>query len=134
MGAAFHASPLVARVSLEQADGFMDVHRPDGEPIRVSFREATRHPEVAAGIVQLCVEAVDGNFYQAVTNYAHGFGLGATCYLGSESVVIEIYEPPTLTPLVNASGGSPRSSASRYPMSPVTRPLARLPRLRAPIG
>jgi hypothetical protein len=120
---------------LEQPDGFMNVDRPDGERIRLRFRgEAARHPDVAAGLVQLLLEAADGNVYEAVTAYANGFGFGATYYLGAEWVIIEIYSPPTLNPLVNASGGSPRSSASRLPSIAVTGPLARLRRLRAPTG
>lgn len=120
---------------LEQPDGFMDVDRPDAERIRVRFRgEAARHPDVAAGLVDLLLKAVDANIYESVTNYASAFGLGATYYLGSEWVSIEIFEPVTLTPLVNTSGGSPRSSASRHPGVPVARPLARLLQLRAPAG
>jgi hypothetical protein len=118
---------------LEQPDGQMDVDRADGERLRLRFRgEAARHPDVAAGLAQLLLNAPDGNVYEAVTAYASRFGLGASYYLGSEWVIIEIYEPPTLNPLVNASGGSPRSSASRQPSGPMTRPLARLRRLRAP--
>jgi hypothetical protein len=123
----------MARMSVEQTDGFTDVDRPDGERLRLRFLgEAARHPDVAAGLVQLLLEATDGNFYEAVTAYARRFALGATYYLGKESVIIEIMEPPTLKPLVNASGGSPRSSASRHPSVPVTRPLDRLHRFRAP--
>jgi hypothetical protein len=125
----------MARMSVEPTDSVVDVDRPDGERIRVRFRgEAARHPDVAAGLVQLLLEAADGNIYEAVTLYASGFGLGATYYLGAESVIIEINEPPTLKPLVNASGGSPQSSASRHPSIPETRSLARLRRLRAPIA
>ena len=122
-------------MTLEQADDFMDVDRPDGERIRLRFRgEAARHPQVTAGLVELLLQAADGNFYEAVTNYASGFRLGATYYLGTEWVSIEIYEPLTLHPLVNASGGSPRSSTSPHPRIPVTRLLARLLQPRAPIG
>jgi hypothetical protein len=125
----------VARKNVEQTDGFMDVDRPNGERIRVRFRgEAARHANVTTGLVQLLLEAADGNVYEAVTSYASGFGLSAAYYLGTESVIIEINEPPTLKPLVNASGGSPRSSTSPHPSIPVTRPLARLRRLRAPIA
>jgi hypothetical protein len=120
---------------LEPAETFIDVDRPDGERLRVKFRgETARKPEVAAGLIQLVGEAADGNVYEAVTAYASGYGLGATYYLGTEWVIIEIYDPPSLTPLVNASGGSPRSSASRYPGNSVARPLARFFRLRAPSG
>lgn len=126
---------LVARMNLEQTEGFTDVQRPDGERIRLRFRgEAARQPDVAAGLVQLVLEAVDGNVYEAVSAYAGGFGLEATFYLGTESVIVELDEPPTLKPLVNASGGSPRSSANRHSRTPVTRPPVRLPRLRAPSG
>jgi hypothetical protein len=120
---------------MEQTEDVMDVDRPDGERIRLKFRgEAARRPEVAAGLVRLLLEAVDGNVYEAVTAYANGFDLAATYFLGTEWVIIEIYERMTLSPLVNASGGSPRSSASRQRIVPVTRPLARLLRLRAPLG
>lgn len=122
-------------MSTEQTDGFTDVDRPDGERIRVRFRgEAALRPGVAAGLVQLILDAADGNAYEAVTSYATGFGLGATYYLGTDSVIIEIYELPTLKPLVNASGGSPRSSASRHPGVPAAGPLVRSRRLRAPSG
>jgi hypothetical protein len=121
-------------MNVEQTDGFTDVDRPDGERLRVRFRgEAARHQVVTAGLVQLLLEAPDGNIYEAVTSYADGVGLGVTYYLGTQSVIIEFYEPPTLKPLVNASGGSPRSSASRHPSIPVTRPLDRLRRLRSPV-
>jgi hypothetical protein len=125
-----------ARVALENVDEtetFTDVDRPDGERVRVRFRgDAARNPEVAAGLVQLLVEGADRNFYAAVTTYATGLGLGAAYYLGSDSVIIEINEPVTLKPLVNASGGSPRSRASRHPSIPPTRPLDRLRGLLAP--
>ena len=122
-------------MNVEQTDGFTDVDRPGGERIRVRFGgEAARSPGVAAGLVQLLLDAADGDIYEAVASYASGFGLSATYYLGAESVIIDISEPPTLKPLVNASGGSPRSSASRHPTTPVTRPLARLRRLRVPSG
>ena len=120
-------------MNVEETDGFTDVDRPDGERLRVRFSgEAARHPDVAAGLVRLLLEAADGNSYEAVTSYANGFGLDVTYYLGTESVIIEIYELPTLKPLVNASGGSPMSSASRHPGIPAARPLARSRRLRAP--
>ena len=122
-------------MNIEETDGFTDVDLPDGERIRVRFSaEAAHRPDVMAGLVQLLHEAADGNIYEGVTAYAHGFGLVATYYLGTESVIIEVNEPPTLKPLVNASGGSPRSSASRHAAIPATRPLARLRRLLAPIG
>ena len=120
---------------LEDADSYIDVDRPGGERVRVKFRgDAARQPDVANGLVQLLRESVDGNIYAAVTAYAAGFGLGATYYLGTEWVVIDIYDPVTLRPLVNASGGSPQTRASRHRRIPVTRPLARLLRLRAPTG
>jgi hypothetical protein len=126
------ASLLGARMILEQPDDVMDVDRPDGERFRVKLRgEAARRPEVAAGVTRLLREAVDGNVYASVTAYANGVGLAATYFLGTESVIIEIYEPLTLTPLVNASGGSPRLSASRHPNGPAIGPLARLLRPRA---
>lgn len=122
-------------MTFEPTDAFTDVDRPDGERIRVKFRgEAARRPEVAAGLTRLLLEAADGNVYDAVTSYASGLALTATYYLGTEWVIIEIEEPLSLRPLVNASGGSPRSSASRLPGIPMTRPLARLRRLRAQGG
>jgi hypothetical protein len=122
-------------MNVEQTDGFTDVDRPDGERIRVRFGgDAARYPGVAAGVVQLLLDGADGDIYEAVASYASGFGLSATYYLGAESVIIDISEPPTLKPLVDASGRSPRSSASRRPSTPVTRPLARFRRLRAPSG
>ena len=126
---------LVTRMTLDQADDFTDVDRPDGERIRVRFRgDAARNPEVEAGLVELLVQAANGNVYEAVTAYASGLGLGATYYLGAEWVNIELFEPVTLHPLVNASGGSPRSSANRHPGTASTRPLARLLKARAPVG
>ncbi len=128
-------SRLVARMILEQADDFMDVDRPGRERIRVRFHgDAARHPDVAPGLVELLMAAVDGNVYEAVTAYATGLGLGVTYYLGAEWVSIEINELLTLHPLVNASGGSPRSSASRHPRTPVARPLSRLLQPRAASG
>jgi hypothetical protein len=94
----------------EPEDGLTDLVRADGEHMRARFRGgAARHPDVAAGLVRLLLEPLDGDVYQAISSYASGLGLGATYYLGTERVIIEIYEPPTLVPLVNASGGSPRS-------------------------
>ena len=126
---------MVACMTLEQPDGFLDVDRPGGERIRLRFRGASAsQPEVTAGLVQLLLDAPDGAFYDAVTAYADQRHLGAGYFLGTDSVIIEIYEPLTLKPLVNASGGSPGSTASRHPSGRVTRPLARLLRLRAPSG
>lgn len=123
----------VTRMIQEQPDGFVDVDRHDGERIRLKFHGASaRRPEVAAGLVRLLLDAPDGNVYDAVTAYAKGLGLDASYYLGSEWVIIEIDDALTLKPLVNASGGSPRSSARRHSRIPGTRPLARLRRLRAP--
>jgi hypothetical protein len=114
---------LVAGMDFKQDDRFTDVVRPDGERMRVRFRgEAARHPDVEAGLVQLLRRPLDGDIYEAVTSFAGGFGLGATYYLGNEWVIIEIYDPPNLAPLVNASGGSPRSSASRHPLTVATHP------------
>ena len=125
----------MAGMDFELAEDVTQVARPDGEPIRVRFRgDAARHPDVAAGLVRLLVEAADENYYEAVTSYAGAFGLYASYYLGAESVIIEINEAPTLRPLVNAPGGSPRAHASRLPSHAVTRPRGRLRRLRAPSG
>jgi hypothetical protein len=122
-------------MALEQTEDFTDVDRPGGERIRVKVRgNAAADPAVAAGLVQLLLEAPDGNVYEAVTAYASGLGLGATFYLGTDAVIIEIDARLTLHPLVNASGGSPGSSASRHPGIPSTKPLARLRRLRASNG
>jgi hypothetical protein len=121
-------------MTLEQTDEFVDIDRPDGERIRVKLRGEAARPVIANGLTRLLLDSADGNFYDAVTAYADGFGLVANYYLGSERVIIEIDEPLTLRPLVNASGGSPRSSASRHSSSPVASPLARFLRLRAPSG
>lgn len=123
----------MTRMHFEQEESFTDMVRPDGEPMRVRFRgEASRRPEVAAGLAQLLQQPLDGNIYEAVSSYASGLGLGATYYLGTEWVIIEIYEPPNLKPLVNASGGSPRSSINRESGVAVSRPAARSRRSRAP--
>jgi hypothetical protein len=120
-------------MDFDQTDNLTDVDRPDGERIRVRFRgDLAEHLELTAGLTQLLLDATDGNFYEAVTTYASEFGFDAAYFLGTESVIIEISERPTLKPLVNASGGSPRSSASRHPNIPVSRPLERLRRLRTP--
>ena len=119
-------------MDFDQTGAYTDVDRPDGERVRVRFRgDVAGHPDVTAGLTQLLLEAADGNFYEAVTTYASGFGFDAAYFLGTDAVIIEISEPPTLKPLVNASGGSPRSSASRRPTIPGTRPLDRLRRIRA---
>ena len=119
-------------MTLQQTDEFVDIDRPDGERIRVKLRGQAARPEVATGLTRLLLESVDGNFYDAVTDYAGGFGLVASYYLGTDRVIIEVDEPLALRPLVNASGGSPRSSASRHSAAPVASPLARFLRLRAP--
>jgi hypothetical protein len=121
-------------MTLNQTDDFVDIDRPDGERIRVKLRGEAARPEFATGLTSLLVDSADGNFYDAVTAYAEGSGLVASYYLGTERVIIEVDEPLTLRPLVNASGGSPRSSASRHSPSPVASPLARFLRLRAPSG
>lgn len=116
---------LVAGMDFKQDDRLTDVVRPDGERMRLRFRgEAAKHPDVEARLVRLLREPLDGNLYEAVTSFASGFGLGATYYLGNEWVIIEIYDPPNLAPLVNASGGSPRSSASRHPLTVENHPRA----------
>jgi hypothetical protein len=121
-------------MTMDQPDGFLDIDRPDGERIRVRFRgEAARRPEVAAGLVELLL-AADGNIYEAVTDYANGLHLGASYYLGAEWISIEMFEPLTLHPLVNASGGSPVSSANRHPGKRAFRPLARLLPARRAVG
>lgn len=117
----------------QTGDGFAEVDRPKGGRIRVEFRgEAAHHPDIEAAVVQLLSEGTDGNVYEAIAAYAKGFGLAATYFLGAEWMIIEIYQP--LVPLVNASGGSLRSTATKHPAGTATPVLARSLRLRAPTG
>jgi hypothetical protein len=119
----------------EQTEGgFSEVAGPKGERIRVECREPAGRPDIAAGVVELLSQTTDGNVYEAITAYAKGFGFAVTYLLGAESTIIEIYEPLTLTPLVNASAGSHGSIAKLRPSAPARPSLARWLRLRAPTG